>query len=192
MKKLSRNIVIVLVLLLSSTTFAQPISQTKMRKNEVKVALLSLASGTSKVTFERLVRDHQSVEVTAGIVGLGFDKLKDSHPRGTAWRLAYKFITPSEYNENNQLCGYYCKPELCYSSYKYNHPEKGRLKVDYFALMWVVGHDWVQEWFVFDIYAGMGYAFGNNNNSNYHPGFICISQDTPFALTAGFRVGVAF
>ena len=151
-----------------------------------------MASGTSKVAYERLVHDYQSVELTAGIIGLGFDKLKDSNPRGTAWRFAYKFITPSERNENNQLCGYYYKPELCYSSYKYNHPNKGRLKVDYLALMLVMGYDWVKNWFVFDIYGGLGYAFGNNNFSNYHHGFICIDQGMPLALTAGFRIGVAF
>lgn len=55
-----------------------------MRKNEVKVALLSLASGTTKVTYERWVRKYQSVEFTAGVIGWGFDKLKNSDPRGTA------------------------------------------------------------------------------------------------------------
>lgn len=190
MGKLGRNIVFVL-LFLSVTATAQP-AQQKMRKNEIKVALLSLTSGTSKVTYERLVRDYQSIELTAGIVGLGFDKLKNSNPKGTAWRVAYKMIKPSEKNQDNQLCGFYFKPELCFSSYKYDHPEKNRLKVNYFALMGVLGYDWVKNWFVFDIYGGLGYAFGNNNFSNYHHGFICINQDTPLALTAGFRIGVAF
>ena len=164
----------------------------KMRKNEVKVALLSLASGSTKVTYERLVRDHQSIEFTVGVIGWGLDWLKDSDPKGMAWRLAYKFIAESPRNANNQLNGFYWKPELCYSSYSYNHPDKGRLKVDYFALMAVIGYDWVLNWFVFDIYGGYGYAFGDSNHSNYHHGFVCIEQDTPFALTAGFRVGVAF
>ena len=172
-------------------TFGQ-MELSKMRKNEVKVALLSLASGTSKVTYERLLRDFQSIEFTAGIIGWGFDKLKNSNPKGTAWRLAYKFIFPNKNNADNQLCGFYIKPELCFSSYKYNHPERDRLKVNYFALMGVLGYDWVKKWFVFDLYGGAGYAWGNNNYSNYHHGFICINQDIPIALTAGFRIGVAF
>lgn len=166
--------------------------QPKMRKNEVKVALLSLASGTSKLTYERLVRDYQSVEFTVGVIGWGFDKLKDSDPRGTAWRLAYKFIMPDRLNANNQMCGFYIKPELCYSSYHYNHSTEGRLKVDRMALMGVVGYDWVLRWFVFDVYAGFGFAWGNSNLSNYHHGFIGLSHDSPTAFTAGFRVGVAF
>ena len=118
-----------------------------MRKNEIKVALLSLASGTSKITYERLVREYQSVELTAGVIGWGFDKLKDSDPKGTAWRAAYKFIFPNKHNANNQLSGFYIKPELCYSTYRYNHETRGRHKVDRVALMGVLGYDWVLRWF---------------------------------------------
>lgn len=189
MNSLYRNIIFCL-LFLPSSVFAQSVQ--KMRKNEVKVAILSIASGTTKVTYERLIRDYQSVELTIGVIGLGFDKLKDSNPRGTAWRVAYKFITPTAKNANNQMCGAYCKPELCYSSYHYDHPVKGRIKVDYCAWMWDIGYDWVKNWFVFDIYAGLGYAFGNSNSSNYHHGFICVEPESSLALTAGFRVGVAF
>ena len=178
-------------LVLTVVAFAQA-DQPKMRKNEIKVALLSLASGTSKVTYERLVRDYQSIELTAGVIGWGFDKLKDSSPRGTTWRLAYKFILPDKHNGNNQMCGFYIKPELCYSTYRYNHPYEGRLKVDRMALMGVIGYDWVLQWFVFDIYGGLGLACGNSNLSNYHHGFIGARHDSPTAFTAGFRIGVAF
>ena len=164
----------------------------RMRKNEVKVALLSLASGTSKVTYERWVREYQSVEFTAGVIGWGFDKLKDSDPKGTAWRFAYKFILPNSRNAHNQLRGFYVKPELCYSSYHYNHDTRGRLKVDRVALMGVLGYDWVLNWFVFDLYGGLGLASGNSNLSNYHHGFIGLKHDSPTAFTAGFRIGVAF
>jgi hypothetical protein len=190
MRKLCRNIIFGLLFLSASAT-AQT-DQLKMRKNEIKVALLSLASGTSKVTYERLVRDYQSVELTFGVIGLGFDKLKDSDPRGTAWRVAYKFIMPNRKNANNQLCGFYVKPELCYSSYYYTHSSQGRLKVNRAALMGVLGYDWVKKWFVFDLYSGLGFAAGNSNLSNYHHGFIGWNDHTPFAFTAGFRVGVAF
>ena len=171
--------------------FAQE-EQPKMRKNEIKVALLSLASGTSKITYERWVGEYQSIELTAGVIGWGFDKLKNSDPKGTAWRAAYKFIFPNKHNANNQLCGFYIKPELCYSTYRYNHETRGRLKVDRVALMGVLGYDWVLKWFVFDIYGGLGVASGNSNYSNYHHGFIGWSADSLTAFTAGFRVGVAF
>lgn len=186
-----RWIYIMAFLFIQIMTFGQ-VELSKMRKNEVKVALLSLASGTSKITYERWVRPYQSIEFTAGVIGWGFDKLKDSDPRGTAWRLAYKFIRPDRKNANNQMCGFYIKPELCYSTYHYNHETKGRLKVDRLALMGLLGYDWVLRWFVFDLYGGLGLATGNSNYSNYHHGFIGWSHDTPFAFTAGFRVGVAF
>lgn len=174
---------IILCLLIPLMTAAQTEETPKMRKNEVKVALLSLASGTSKVTYQRLVCDYQAVEFTFGVIGWGFDRLKDSDPRGTAWRLAYKFI---------QMSGFYVKPELCYSSYRYNHDTEGRLQVDRVALMGVIGYDWVIRWFVFDIYGGLGLACGNSNLSNYHHGFIGLNPDSPTAFTAGFRIGVAF
>lgn len=163
-----------------------------MRKNEIKVALLSLASGSSKVTYERLVRDYQSIEFTIGVIGWGFDKLKGSDPKGFAWRAAYKFILPNKWNANNQMSGFYIKPELCYSTYRYNHETKGRLKVDRVALMGVIGYDWVIDWFVFDLYGGLGLASGNSNFSNYHHGFIGWRYNSLTAFTAGFRVGVAF
>lgn len=186
----SKHIILAL-LLLPSMLFAQQESP-KMRKNEIKVALLSLASGTSKVTYERLVRDYQSIELTAGVIGWGFDKLKDSDPKGTTWRAAYKFIFSNRNNADNQLCGFYVKPELCYSSYYYTHSTMERLKVDRVALMGVLGYDWVKRWFVFDVYAGLGLASGNSNRSNYHHGFIGWNDHNPFAFTAGFRIGVAF
>ena len=192
MHKFLRIILIILIIVgFCGNSFAQT-EQPRMRKNELKVALLSLASGTSKLTYERLVAEYQSIEITAGVIGWGFDKLKDSDPQGTAWRLAYKFIIPNKRNANNQMCGFYIKPEWCYSSYKYNHKTDGRLQVDRMALMAVIGYDWVLNWFVFDIYGGLGPAWGNSNKSNYHHGFIGLNADSPTAFTAGFRIGVAF
>ena len=187
MKTLIR-IIIFGLLFMPSVLLAQP----KMRKNEIKVALLSIASGSSKVTYERLVGDYQSIELTVGVIGLGFDILKDSDPKGTSWRAAYKFIFPNQYNADNQLCGFYVKPELCYSSYYYTHCNQERLKVDRVALMGVLGYDWVEKWFVLDVYTGLGLASGNSNHSNYHHGFIGWNDHTPYAFTAGFRIGVAF
>lgn len=186
-----RGIYIITFLLLQMVALGQ-MRSSKMRKNEIKVALLSLASGTSKVTYERWIRSYQSIEFTAGVIGWGFDKLKNSDPKGTTWRLAYKFIFPNKNNADNQLSGFYLKPEWCYSSYHYNHAALGRLKVDRLALMGVLGYDWVKKWFVFDVYGGLGFASGNSNRSNYHHGFIGWSHDTPFAFTAGFRIGMAF
>lgn len=184
-----KSIIIVVLTVLSISTAA---AQTKMRKNEVKVALLSLASGTSKITYQRLVYDYQSVEFTFGVIGWGFDKLKGSDPHGTAWRLAYKFILPDKRNADNQMCGFYVKPEWCCSQYHYNHTTEGRLRVDRMALMGVLGYDWVIQWFVFDVYGGLGIAWGDSNLSNYHHGFIGWNSDSPTAFTAGFRIGVAF
>ena len=189
---IKKTFYIVICLLMPLMAAAQTEEMPKMRKNEIKVALLSLASGTSKVTYERLVYDYQAIEFTFGVIGWGFDKLKDSDPQGTAWRLAYKFIMPNRHNANNQMCGFYVKPELCYSSYRYNHDTEGRLQVDRVALMGVIGYDWVIRWFVFDIYGGLGLACGNSNLSNYHHGFIGLNPDSPTAFTAGFRIGVAF
>lgn len=181
-----------LILLIACLFGSAQAQRRDMPKNEVKVSLLSIFSGSTKVTYERLVRDYQSVEFTFGIIGLGVDMLKDSDPKGTAWRIAYKFILPDKRNANNQMCGFYIKPELCYSSYSYNYTAVERLDVDRFALMGVAGYDLVWDWFVFDVYCGLGFGFGESNHSNYHHGFIGWSADNPTAFTAGFRVGAAF
>ncbi|MBR5665369.1 MAG: hypothetical protein IKX13_06435, partial [Bacteroidales bacterium] len=38
-------------------------------KNDLKVTMLSLFSGSTKLTYERLITRTQSVEITGGVIG---------------------------------------------------------------------------------------------------------------------------
>ena len=192
MKTLIR-IIIFCLLLMPSVLLAQP----KMRKNEIKVALLSIASGSSKVTYERLVGDYQSIELTVGVIGLGFDILKDSDPKGTSWRAAYKFIFPNQYNAANQLCGFYVKPELVWSNFTYDkRDEDFRTKSSMVALFACSGYQWARKRFIIDGYVGIGNSFGRESDTNYHHGFIlwkCFGTYCKnIAMTFAIKFGYSF
>ncbi|MFA5463487.1 MAG: hypothetical protein WC265_05370, partial [Dysgonamonadaceae bacterium] len=164
------------------------------KKNNLKVTILSLFSGSTKITYERYLLSSQSIEITGGIIGAGFDMLKHNHAKGALCRLAYKYIFSSK--KNSLLQGWYVKPELAFSSYTYNYyntsSQLERLSVARLAILSVGGYEWVQKWFVFDIFAGMGLGVGNANHSNYHHGYIGFNPESIFALTAGFKLGVSF
>ncbi|MDD4000940.1 MAG: hypothetical protein PHX62_08645 [Bacilli bacterium] len=164
------------------------------KNNNLKITLLSLISGSTKITYERKTFPYQSIEITGGIIGAGFDLLNHNQSKGSLYRLAYKFIFHSK--KQFPLEGWYIKPELAFSSYRYNYINDllivERLMVNRLAIMSVGGYELIRKWFVFDIFAGMGFAVGNANHSNYHHGYIGLNADSDLAFTAGFKVGVAF
>ncbi|MDD3280219.1 MAG: hypothetical protein PHC83_01445 [Bacteroidales bacterium] len=164
------------------------------KKNNIKITLLSLMSGSTKITYERKVLPKQSIEITGGIIGLGFDFLNHNQSKGVLGRFAYKFIFPVK--NHYPLDGWYVKPELAFSAYTYNHitgeMDVERLAVSRLAMMGVGGYQMVKMWFVFDIFAGFGLGIGNANLCNYHHGFIGLNSESLLTLTAGFKIGVAF
>lgn len=164
------------------------------KKNNLKITLLSLISGSTKITYERETFPYQSIEITGGIIGAGFDLLNHNQSKGSLCRLAYKFIFPSK--KQLPLEGWYIKPEFAFSTYRYNYINNllivERLMVNRLAIMSVGGYELIRNWFVFDIFAGMGFAIGNANHSNYHHGYIGLNAESDLAFTAGFKLGVAF
>ena len=61
------------------------------RKNAVKITFLSWLSGSSKVSYERAVFGNQTMEMTVGYIGAGYDKYKND-PEGYTVRYAHKFL----------------------------------------------------------------------------------------------------
>ena len=66
-------------------------------KNDLKVTMLSLFSGSTKLTYERAFIQYgfhitNSIEITGGVIGWGGDWLNHNRSRGGLCRLAYKFI----------------------------------------------------------------------------------------------------
>ena len=168
-------------------------------KNDLKVTMLSLFSGSTKLTYERLITRAQSVEITGGVIGWGGDWLNHNRSQGGLCRVAYKFII-----FNNRTCcrktppghflnGFYLKPEAAFSSFSYEAREGGeRLHNNRLAIMGCIGYQWVCHRFVFDIFGGLGAGIGDENEYNYYHGFIALPKGSPTAFTAGFKLGVAF
>lgn len=164
-------------------------------KNDVKMTLLSIGSGSSRFTYERAFCESQSAELTLGIIGMGVDWLNDSDPKGWLVKFAYKFNLIPQRNANSWLAGFYVKPELVYASYDYKYKKAGNSVDDHtqrVAIMAECGYQLVLKWFVFDIYTGLGPSFGDINENNYYHSFTQLQKTSDLALTAGFRVGVAF
>ena len=166
-------------------------------KNDLKVTMLSLFSGSTKLTYERLITRAQSVEITGGVIGWGGDLLNHNHSKGGLCRLAYKFIfhfRHYRYSEPEHLLnGFYLKPEVAFSSFSYDSKDgMERLHNNRLAVMGCVGYQVVYKRFVFDIFGGLGAGIGDENEYNYYHGFIALPKGSPTAFTAGFKLGVAF
>lgn len=188
------HLIFILAILISLPIFANELNNDvndEIRKNNLKVTILSIFSGSLKLTYERQIVRNQSLEVTIGAIGPAFDILKKSSPLGALGRLAYKFIFPM--SGQNGLEGWYVKPEIAFSSYSYyNKDMLQRYRVDKMAIMAVGGYQFVFNWFVLDIFLGGGGGIGNPQKSNYHHGFITFNTKSNIVFTAGFKVGVAF
>ncbi len=186
-------LVFILIFCLTHPSSAQKDSL-HTKNNNLKITLLSLISGSTKITYERKTFPRQSIEITGGIIGAGFDLLNHNQSKGSLYRLAYKFIFTSK--KQLPLEGWYIKPELAFSTYRYNYINNlsfvERLMVNRLAIMSVGGYEFIRKWFVFDIFAGMGFAIGNANHSNYHHGYVGLNAESNLAFTAGFKLGVAF
>lgn len=168
-------------------------SQRSIYKNNLKVTVLSLFSGSTKLTYERSITPNRSIEITGGVIGWGGDRLNNNNSKGGLCRFTYKFIFHSLGLKNHSLQGFYLKPELAFSSFSYDSKEsQERLYNNRLAVMGCLGYQIVFQRFVFDIFGGLGAGIGDENDYNYYHGFIALPKGTPTAFTAGFKLGVAF
>lgn len=163
--------------------------------NDFKFALLSLGSGSTRVTYERAFNPKNSVEFTLGIIGMGWDWMNDSDPQGLLVKIAYKWRLLPQRGSDSWLAGFYVKPELVATHFEYT--PSGYAEIYFrdtyqYALLAECGYQLVIKWFVFDVYTGLGPSFGTRNNNNYFHSFMLFPKESPLAFTAGFRLGVAF
>lgn len=190
----------VCLMLFPASVKAQSSDETLGLRNDFKVTLLSLGSGSTRITYERAFSRTNSGEVTLGIVGWGWDWMNHSHPRGLLGKVAYKWRLVPQQSSRSWLAGLYVKPEFVWAQFAYggnrrdvydyssSHPER-TLQV---ALLAECGYQLVLDWFVFDVYCGLGPSVGTGNQNNYYHSFMLYPADGWLAFTAGFRVGVAF
>lgn len=187
-------------LLFPQQVAAQVASDAYGKCNDVKFTLLSLGSGSTRITYERAFNQRNSGEITLGVVGWGWDWMNHSHPRGLLMKMAYKWRLVPQQSSNSWLAGFYVKPEFVWSQFSYGNgrrdyygePPKCPERTLQVALLAECGYQWVLDWFVFDVYAGLGPSLGTGNGNNYYHSFMLFPEEGWLAFTAGFRVGVAF
>ena len=183
-----------------TTATAQSVPSDNVRLNDFKVTLLSLGSGSTRITYERAFSSLNSAEVTVGIIGAGWDWMNHSDPHGLLLKLAYKWRLVPQRSSDSWLAGFYVKPEFVLAAFRpkwkgqdsrSSIPEEPDRTLQ-IALLAECGYQLVAKWFVFDIYAGLGPSIGTGNDYNYFHSFMLFPKDGWLAFTSGFRIGVAF
>ena len=163
-------------------------------RNAVKATFLSWFSGSGKVSYERAILNNQTFEVTVGYIGVGRDKYEND-PVGYTVRYAHKFMLLG--NDVRPLNGFYLRPELIYSRFRYNTKDiSGRELSAMGSLVFTAGYQYVIKRFVVDAYFGSGYAFGNECDTRYQHGFSLWeyfgTYNKNIAMTFGVKLGVCF
>lgn len=187
------------VLLFPLRSTAQTARSDDGRRNDFKFTLLSLGSGSTRITYERAFSELCGGEVTLGLIGLGWDWMNHTRSKGTLVKLAYKWRLISMEASDSWLAGFYIKPEFVWANFLYGESQPDRMappanpeETNQFALLAECGYQLLFEWFVFDVYAGLGPSMGTGNANNYYHSFMLFPADGRLAFTAGFRVGFAF
>jgi hypothetical protein len=156
-------------------------------KNAIKTTLLSFITGSAKLTYERALFPKQSIEITGGFIGIGFDKFKVK-PKGGLFQLAYKFMFLQP--DNTPLGGLYVKPQYAMSIFDYNSKNASRINSSWHTIMGCFGYQYIVKMFVLDGFIGAGVGLGNRTELQYHHGFI--SRYNWLTLTFGLKIGLAF
>ena len=164
-----------------------------VRRNAVKTTFLSWFSGSCKVSYERAVFGNQTMEMTLGYIGVGFDKYKNN-PEGYTARYAHKFMLSENYQP---LKGFYLRPEMIYSRFHYDDKGITERKLSEMAsLMFTAGYQYVVNRFVVDAYFGSGYAWGTECDTHYQHSFSLWdyfgTKNKNIAMTFGVKLGICF
>lgn len=197
--KLLKCLLGLLAVLIAAPLCSQEKPVGTVKRNDFKITLLSLGSGSSRFTYERAFSPRNSAEITLGIVGLGWDWMNQSDPLGLLLKMAFKWNLIPHHTEQNWLEGFYVKPELVFAKFHYSQsprpgdePSKCPEYTTQMALLAECGYQLLLQWFVFDVYTGLGPSVGTGNRNNYYHSFMHFPEDGFLAFTAGFRIGVAF
>lgn len=174
--------------------------ENKTAKNALKTTFLSYATGSVKLSYERLLTPNQSAEITGGIIGVTHDGM-NNRPRGGLVRCAHKINLTAhpKYSFN----GLYYKSEFALSSFDYDFnlnpigdKEILRKNSTMGALMACLGYQWARKVFSFDSYVGIGGALGSECDTFYEHGFILWdffnTKNKYISLTFGMKVGFVF
>jgi hypothetical protein len=160
-------------------------------KNAFKLNFLSPLSGITTFSYERALKPGQSIEFSAGIIGLGFQN--PNNALGVGLQAGYKFIrSPDFYLQGMRyahiLKGGYVRPELDFASYELRDKDRHVTKI---AVLLNIGKQWVfSDVFLVDLYFGIGYGYSNAREFEDWPYFVAVGTDeVPIAAAWGLRIG---
>lgn len=203
-------------------------------KNAFKVNFLAPLLGYTQFNFEHNLRPGRSYELSLGIIGLGkrqeayaysvYDPntststMQYREARGVFLSGGYKFAKMPDYlnsgaKYSHVMQGFYAKPEFSFGVYGQNNFRQNtnnfttidRKTVVFSGLIVNLGKQWVLgDMFLIDAYAGLGYAFDNNNSlrqqgdAYYYEDYVgnhfalATNTDSGFGGTAGIKIGFLF
>ena len=162
--------------------------------NAIKVTFLSWATGSTKLSYERAFKSHQSGEICVSMIGAGYDKYHNK-PLGYTLRYGHKFFVMG--NEGEGLRGFYLRPEAIYSTYYYNLKEtEERTLARMGTLLGTIGYQTNFGRFLVDTWVGAGYALGTPAETGYHHGFalwnLFGTHNDNISLSFSIRLGYCF
>jgi hypothetical protein len=197
------------VIVIEGNSFKNAEYYVNQHKHALKINFLSPITGSTEFIYEQSIKPGKSWETALGIIGLGADP-QGYNPQGAFGKFAYKFLRSPDFYMHSMhyahiLKGAYFAPELAlrymsydannydyYYSSTYSETSTRKEKFD-MAFLLKFGKQWVfDDSFLVDIYAGIGYGIGGDNNDILNYGFIIGSKETPVAYTGGIRVGWVF
>ena len=175
-------------------SFSVNVHAAEFYNNAVKLTFLSWITGSTKVSYERALANHQSAEICASMIGAGYDKFQN-RPLGFTVRYGHKFFLLG--NQNSGLDGFYVRPEAIYSHYSYDMQETLlRTPARMGALLATTGYQTSIGRLLIAVWAGGGLAFGVPSETGYHHGFALWNflgrRNDNIALSFSIRLGYCF
>ena len=177
------------------------------KKNALKINFLSPLYGSTSFSYEKSLKPGRSIEGTLGFIGLGIDQLGEN-PGGAFVKFGYKFIKDPDFYLRGMryahvLKGAYFKPELSLAvfgrdgwpsdDYYGQNQENARETVASAALHLVLGKQWIiDNAFLVDFYAGLGYGVSSTDETNYYYGFSIAGSSFPISFSSGLKIGFLF
>ena len=180
-------------LLLFVVAIPQPVKASEPYTNALKITFLSWSTGSTKLSYEKaLPEKKQSAEFCGSLICAGYDKY-DNDPLGFTLRYSHKFFV-GNYDIEKPLQGWYLRPEIIYSDYKYTHSvTEERTPARMCALLGTAGYQHCFGHFIIDSWVGGGYAFGKASETGYHHGFQLWDwlgkRNDNIALSFSIRIG---
>lgn len=180
-------------LLLLAIAMPQQVKASEPYTNALKITFLSWSTGSTKISYEKALPEmKQSAEFCGSLICAGYDKYQND-PLGFTLRYSHKFFV-GNYDVAKPLQGWYLRPEIIYSDYKYTHSITGdRTPARMCALLGSAGYQHCFGHFVLDGWVGGGYAFGKASETGYHHGFQLWDwlgkRNDNIALSFSIRIG---